>query len=37
MSSSQYRIFSDALQAKLHKKYELRPRENGTKINNQGQ
>jgi hypothetical protein len=38
-SSSQYRVFSDALQAELHKKYDLRPRTNvnTTKTNNQGQ
>jgi hypothetical protein len=38
-SSSQYRVFSDALQAELHKKYDLRPRKNvnTTKTNNQGQ
>jgi len=35
MSSSQYRIFSNALQYKLHKKYDLGPRENGTIKNNQ--
>jgi hypothetical protein len=31
MSSSQYRIFSDTLQYELHKNYDIRPRENGTK------
>jgi hypothetical protein len=38
-SSSQYRAFSDALQAELHRKYDLRPRTNvnTTKTNNQGQ
>jgi hypothetical protein len=38
-SSSQYRVFSDALQAELHRKYDLRPRTNvnTNKVNNQGQ
>jgi hypothetical protein len=38
-SSSQYRVFSDALQAELHRKYDLRPRMNvnTNKVNNQGQ
>jgi hypothetical protein len=38
-SSSQYRIFSDALQVELHRKCDLGPRANvnTTKTNNQGQ
>ena len=38
-SSSQYKAFSDALQAKLHRKYDLIPRTNvnTTKRNTQGQ
>ena len=33
LSLSQYRLFSDALQAELHKKYDLSPRPVGLKNN----